>query len=109
MGHWTTYRRRGSKPSAADVLPLPLTPILTAPGNVISTTSAGGNTGGTAQLWKATTEFGVYSLATPMPWTTVVNFGSTVIYNPGWIKSVNVGDGRNFSNQSPFSNVIFLP
>jgi hypothetical protein len=109
MGHWTTYRRRGSKPSAADVLPLPLTPVLTAPSNVISTTTAGGNTGGTAQLWKAATEFGVYSLQVTSPWTVVNNFGPSLLYNPGWIKSVNVGDGRNFSNQSPFSNVLFLP
>lgn len=109
MGHWTTYRRRGSKPSAADVLPLPLTPVLTAPGTVLSTTAAGGNTGGKAKLWKAATEFGAYTLAATQNWSQVVNFGSVTVYNPGWIKSTNVGDGRNFSNQSPFSNVIFLP
>jgi hypothetical protein len=109
MGHWTTYRRRGSKPSAADVLPLPLTPVLTAPASVLSTTAAAGNTGGTVQLWKAATEFGVYSLVATRIWTQIADFGSTVVYAPGWIKSVNVGDGRNFSNQSPFSNVIFLP
>lgn len=106
MGHWSTYRRRGSTPSAADVLPLPLTPVLSIPADVISTTTAGGNTGGRSQLWKAPTQFGTYTLQQDRPWATSINFGPGANFIPGWLKSLNVGDGFHRSNQSPFSNAL---
>jgi hypothetical protein len=108
VGKWSTYRRRGSKPSGADVLPLPLTPVLTAPFPILSTTAAGGNTGGTVTLHTSPTEFGDYSIADTKPWTTVTNFGTKDVYAGFYVKSQNVGDGRNFSNQSAFSNALFI-
>ena len=109
MGHWTTYRRRGSPPSAADVLPLPTTPVLSIPGSIFSTSAAAGNTGGLAQLWKSATEFGTYTLDTSVAWVQVTNFGVPGARSGSWLKSLNVGDGIHRSNQSPFSNALLAP
>lgn len=108
MGHWTTYRRRGTTPSATDVLPLPETPEITLTTNISSETDVNGNTGGTAQLWYGAPEFGSYTSTPPVRWTEVIDFGPKVSYVGYWVKTLNIGDGYHRSNQSPFSPAVYI-
>ena len=104
MGHWTTYRRRGSKPSAADVIPYPATPVLSLTTDVLSATLPAGNTGGRTELWASATEFGSYNLEDDQPTATVNNFGARTNYTGQWLALVNRGDGIHRAFSTPFSN-----
>lgn len=109
MGHYTTYRRRGSAVPSTVILPTTLAPFLGLVfGQLKSATSSLPDPGSAQTLYQASSPGGpweAYATATDWPTTT---WGDLADFNGFLYRATETGNGINFLGESPPSNIVDL-
>jgi hypothetical protein len=110
VGKWATYRRKGSTPPRAALLPSPPEGFLyTEEDNLLYEPNTATNAGGSVELHYSVLIAGPYTLKTTVAFASPTDLGPSVDLDSGYYKARTIGNNVNYFGPGPLSTPWFIP